>query len=65
MRIVLKILGALASTDKKRKQSKGDTDEIKGNKENEIKKGVAAGPIVTNASQLYVVQKRRQLRHDC
>jgi hypothetical protein len=31
--------GALASTDKKRKQSKGDTDEIKGNKENEIKKG--------------------------
>jgi hypothetical protein len=48
--------GALASTDK-RKQSKGDTDEIKGNKENEIKKGVAAGPIVTNASQLYVVQK--------
>jgi hypothetical protein len=29
---------ALASTDKKRKQSKGDTDEIKGNKENEIRK---------------------------
>jgi hypothetical protein len=45
----------LASTDK-RKQSKGDTDEIKAT-ENEIKKGVAAGPIVTNASQLYVVQK--------
>ncbi|MFV8333192.1 LysM peptidoglycan-binding domain-containing protein [Flavobacterium sp. GSP14] len=49
--------GALASTDKKGSNQKGDADEIKGNKENEIKKGVAAGPIVTNASQLYVVQK--------
>jgi hypothetical protein len=53
---LLKILEVLG-LDTKRKQSKGDTDEIKGNKENEIKKGVAAGPIVTNASQLYVVQK--------
>jgi hypothetical protein len=43
----------LASTDKKRKQSKGDTDEIKGNKENEIKKG----EMHYHASQLYVVQK--------
>ncbi|MFV8351884.1 LysM peptidoglycan-binding domain-containing protein [Flavobacterium sp. XS2P14] len=49
--------GALASTDKKGSNQKGDTDEIKGNKENETKKGVAAGPIVTNVSQLYVVQK--------
>ena len=48
---------ALALSDKKGSNQKGDTDEIKGNKENEIKKGVAAGPIVTNASQLYVVQK--------
>jgi hypothetical protein len=29
----------LASTDKKKASKKGDTDEIKGNKENEIKKG--------------------------
>ena len=48
---------ALALSDKKGSNQKGDTDEIKGNKENEIKKGVVAGPIVTNASQLYVVQK--------
>ena len=48
---------ALASTDKKGSNQKGDTDEIKGNRESEIKKGVAVGPIVTNASQMYVVQK--------
>ena len=47
----------VALSDKKGSNQKGDTDEIKGNKENEIKKGVAAGPIVTNASQMYVVQK--------
>ena len=48
---------ALALSDKKGSNQKVDADEIKGNKENEIKKGVVAGPIVTNASQLYVVQK--------
>ena len=48
---------ALALSDKKGSNQKVDADEIKGNKENEIKKGVAAGPIVTNASQQYVVQK--------
>jgi hypothetical protein len=37
-KVLLKILECLASTDKKRKQSKGDTDEIKGNKEMKLRK---------------------------